>query len=313
MREHAGRRELVHVAFEAGEPACHLDRARLGDQQRLGILLQGAALVAHLEHGGWHLGSGLADEAWDEAEIDPAGVLKMPPPREGRSADLPQTFLLRLLQRLFRTDGEIAGRSPARRVARHLWGQWRQTLAPVPPDLAVRQILDSAEVLWQPSFARARHALAAEHRSGARRQLWIAGSGPARQRFLAVAASLGDLQRRLGSAEALDLWDGVEAGDDPRRAFEAGCWRKAATLWRRKRHRRDGLDYARSLLALGRSSTALEVLGRRKSPEAAVLRLWCLLHQGEGHAARKSLRKLEAALDNGASEDGEEADRPTDG
>ena len=70
---------LRYVALEAsgGIP---IDQTRLSDQQRIGVVLQGAALLSQLEHGGWVLPGG-----WDDVTLDRDGLLSLESIRPGRS------------------------------------------------------------------------------------------------------------------------------------------------------------------------------------------------------------------------------------
>src|SRR5262245_13690720 len=96
--------------------AVPLAEARLTDRQRLGVVLQAAALLAHLEEIGWHL-----PEGWAEARIAGAGALLLPEPRPGRSSVPAQELLRSLLSLLFSDPGAApSGRGEARRAARLL-------------------------------------------------------------------------------------------------------------------------------------------------------------------------------------------------
>ncbi|MEM9596239.1 MAG: sigma 54-interacting transcriptional regulator [Acidobacteriota bacterium] len=284
-------RRLIHPSVEGfgGHPP--LVQVRLTDQQRLAVVLQGAALRAHLDHGGWRLGG----EGWDDAELTASGVLKLPPPLPGRCGSMPQVDALRLLRRVFRTPDDVFGRGQARRVARELTVLWRQELTPFGADLLVEQILEAAPFLWGGSYDAARGALAAEHLIDGASHLWIAGPGRARRSFLRLAGSYEDLLAQVGGSEARELWDAVDGGGDPREHFQSGHWKRAVALWRRKarRTREDSLSYARCLFNLGRYAEAAQTLLRREEVEARLLRLRCLLELDERNAALRAVNTLE--------------------
>ncbi len=280
-------RELLHPALaDGGRP---LDGARLTELERLSLVFQAAALLSHLEHGGFALAAG-----WDRARVTADGLLQVAAIRPGRAQELTQVALRRLLARLFRSRGELKGRGIARRAARHLAGRWQQTLAPATPDKAVADVLEAAPFLWQPSFAAARTALVAEHRVGGERHLWLAGPGHARRRFLARGAERPAVEKLLRDPRARDLWEGWRESLDPRQLAAKGRWRQAVAAWSRQPPRRRGehLAYARSLFALGRYAETLEVLKRRSRFAACLLRAWCQYYLGELNAAQATVRAL---------------------
>ncbi len=297
MTESRGQTRLLHPALEEASGVA-LAEAQLSDRQRLAVVLQGAALLVHLERAGWRL-----DGGWDHATVTAEGRLQIVESGPGRLSELPQVLLLDLLRRVFRSsDGSIAGRGEARRVARLFAGRWRQALAPSSADRAVAEILDEALFLWQPSFAVARTALVAEHWVGSRRQLWLAGPGAARRRFLGGCRDRGAVEERLRGPRARDLWEGWRADADPRRLAERGRLRRAVAVWRRDppEDASTVLLYARSLFDLGRYSQVLQVLGDRsststKSVSTRLLRAWCQHHLGELGAARTTVRRLARA------------------
>jgi two-component system NtrC family response regulator len=282
-------RELLHPALD-GAPGAALEEANLNDRQRMAVVLQAAALVAHLERGGQRLAGG-----WDGARVTEEGVLKVGGARPGRSPELPQVTLRGFLRRVFHAEGErIAGRGESRRVARLLAERWRQALAPFTADRAVADILDEATFLWQPRFAAARLALLAEHRVGGRGRLWLAGPGAARRRILAAGRDRPRVEERLCGAQARDLWEGWRPGADPRELAERGQARRAVAIWRRDPPAEPPriLLYARCLFALGRYSRAIRLLKDQKAVEARILRAWCQHHLGELDAAQAAIRGL---------------------
>ena len=264
-------------------------QARLSDQQRVGVLLQAAALLSHLEHGGWFLAGG-----WDDVTLDRDGLLSVESVRPGHSDQLVQVALGRLLRLVFHTEDAIAGRGAARSAARYLLARWRQVLAPSTADQAVSEILRAAPFLWNDSFARARATLAAEHSDGGRSHLWLAGPGAARRRFLKRGRCLEELEGLLRGAQARDLWDGWRRGADPRRLSARRRWRQAAIAWSREppRSRADKLVYARCLHALGRYAQTLESLKGMSDLDARILRAWSQYFLGEQYAAQATMRRL---------------------
>lgn len=291
--------DVCHPAFVKPESGVSPEEARLTDRDRLALVLQGAAVLAHLDHAGL-----FPDRVLDDARVDEAGLLHLDKPVETHHAELPQVLLLRLLRRLFRvSDEKLAGRGEARRAARHLMGRWRQTLVPSSPDRAVADILASAPFLWRPDFGAARRALVAEHRRGERSHLWVAGPGPHRRRILARGDDRATLEELLASPEAMDVWEGFDPDTAPEMLIEVGAWRRAAAIFRRSPPETpDGvLIHARCLFSLGLFSQAFETLKGQEGFEAELLRLRCQLELGEVRGAQGTLRRLEA-LDLDADE-----------
>ena len=285
-----GRRDFEHTAFTGSDRGVALQRAKLTDQQRVGVLLQGAALLSHAQLAGAWLRRG-----WDGARVDRRGVLRLEAPVPGRPSEMAQVALLDLLERLFQKVGPPAGRGEARRVARHLHDQLSQVLTPVPPDRVVEEILESAQFLWSPAFGIVRRALAAEHRRGDERTLWVAGSGGARRRFLALGAgdfeTLGD---HLAAPEAHHHWQGESEDGGPGDAAERRSWRRELVRWRRATAAGEGteLELAGALVAVGRYRSALEALAGQDESAARILRTRCQLRLGELRGAMATLREL---------------------
>ncbi len=269
-----------------------IDQARLTDQQRVAVVLQGAALLSQLEHGGWIAASG-----WREARLTDDGLLRVPSIQRGRSDELVQLALARLLRRAFRTEGQVAGRGEARSAARYLLERWQQILAPSSADQAVTDVLTTAPFLWRDNFTRARRALVAEHSADGRSHLWLAGPGAARTRFLAGGRGLEEVQALLAGSRARDLWDGWRPGADPAALAERRRWRQAAVAWSRDppRGRRQKLSYARSLFALGRYSQTLQVLSGQSDLDARLLKARSQYLLGRLTAARNNVRRLSTA------------------
>jgi len=279
---------LLHRALE-GPEGSPIERAQLTDQQRLAVVLQAAALLAHLEYGGGYLPRALRD-----ARLDPAGRLRIGEIAHGRMLDPPQVLLRRLLERLFRADVEIAGRGEARRAARWLHERWQQTLVPLSADAALADVFEAAEFLWLPAFGPARSALAAEHRRGGEGHLWVAGPGGARRRLLARVTTRAELEALLAGDEARALWEGDPGEGDPSTLAQAGRFRRAVLLWRRHppASPAERLEHARALFALGRFSRALGTLEGVSSIPGRLLRARCQTQLGRLRAARRVVDRL---------------------
>jgi DNA-binding NtrC family response regulator len=220
--------EIVHPALAPARFTRPLAVARLTDRQRLGLLLEGAALLSLLHRAGWWL-----PHDWEGAAVSETGRLRLPPAaaRAGRPQRQPQELLRDLLAHLFGAGGDgnpagaagaagdhraggavsgaflVAGRGQARRAARTLLAHWWQALVPLPADEAVGQIVAAAPFLWESAFAPARESLAGEVRHAGVATLWIAGSGAARARLLAGCSSLAEVTARLASAAARSWWE----------------------------------------------------------------------------------------------------------
>jgi DNA-binding NtrC family response regulator/tetratricopeptide (TPR) repeat protein len=284
---------LRHVALEPPPetPLAPLAEASVTDRQRIGVLLQGAALLAHLDHAGCRL-----DGGWGATRLTAEGLLRTGRLRAGRSRALPQERMRNLAARLFGGDGEVAGRGEGRRAARALLAGWAQSLAPVAADELVEQVVEAAPFLWEPRFGAARRALAGEHRRGASSHLWAAGPGRWRMRLLAAAADLPALTLLVGGVGARSLWRG-DGGGDPRALVEADRPRAAVAAWAARPPSDDDerRALARAWFSLGRFERAHAALAGCADPAAAVLRARCQLLLGRPGAARRSLRALAAA------------------
>ncbi|MEM1179343.1 MAG: sigma 54-interacting transcriptional regulator [Acidobacteriota bacterium] len=296
---------LWHVAFEGdggglsiGDIANGARHAqRLTDQQRMAVLMQGVALLAHLDHAGLRLGDGTVDSAWGGATLADGIQLRVDDVRVGSAVDAPHTVALALLRLVFGAkDDNISSRGAARRAARELIGHWRQELYRISPDVLVTQVMDAAPFLWQPAFGPARRALAAEHRLG-KSHLWVAGSGRGRGRFLKRTRDRQTLLALLASAEAQDIWDGFMPSLDPWQLYRQGRFRRATAVWRRRRGLRgsEAVAFARALMATGRSHQALDVMKRRRDTESLLTRFFIQMELGDRNAAKKTLHLLEDA------------------
>ncbi len=285
---------LVHPALELA-PAVALGEARLSDRQRVGVVLQGAALLSHLDAAGWHLSRG-----WAGAGLGPGGELCGLAAAAGRRRVLCQRRLGELVDALFGTGAEVAGRGAARRVLRILLDRWRQSLAPAVPDRVVSEILEEAPFLWEGDLGAARSALAAELVRGGERTLRVAGAG-VRRSGLPDGGGVRALRRRLASPAARELWDGTGT-EAPRALAAAGRWRSAVAAWSRRppETAADRLARAEALLALGRFASSVAALDEVRSGaddpvlrlRAETLRLEARLLLGEIAAVRRRLGQL---------------------
>jgi len=273
-------------------PGAPLEAATLSDRQRLAVVLQGSALLAHLQGPGWHL-----PEGWTGARVSADGRLGGLVASPGRLGPV-QALLRDLLALCFGETG-VRGRGAARRAARSLEEAWALDLAPLPADGAVGQVLAAAPFLWDPAFGAARRALGGERAGDMGGQnghrLWLAGPGPFRRRALARAADLSALEALLSGPEARDLWYGPPAFEEPGDLVAAGRYRGAVLAWERNppRSAAERLALARALEALGRFERALETLGEDRALEARMIRARCQLRLGRLGGARAALYRLE--------------------
>ncbi|HSL85009.1 MAG TPA: hypothetical protein VLF66_19700, partial [Thermoanaerobaculia bacterium] len=285
-----------------------LDRPGLSDCRRLGLLLQGAALLAHLDTAGAHLVRG-----WRGAGLAPGGELCGLEAAPGKSATLCQERLRELVALLFGSAERVAGRGEARRAVRRLLERWGHTLVPLPPHRAVTEILEVAPFLWRADGAVDRRALLAElERPGGDggpipgRVPLLAGAGAGGWPRGAPVPDAAALREALEGEGARRLFLGPfpgEAGHDPARLAAEGRWRRAVVVWAARAEPVDGeeaLAYGEALLALGRFGAAAEVLGELAEgasdpglrARAEAFRLRCRLLLGELGAVRHRLDRL---------------------
>ncbi|MEM8961888.1 MAG: sigma 54-interacting transcriptional regulator [Acidobacteriota bacterium] len=283
----APRSTLMHPALSVGE-GTPLRHARLNDQQRVGVLLQGAAVLAHLDQTGGALANG-----WSGARLADDGWLRVGKVRTGRSEALPQEHMRDLLATLFGAT-EVAGRGRARRSARRLANRWRQTLLGVDPQHNVAAILDAAPFLWEDAHGVARRSLVGEHWRGDAWRVWVAGMAPDRRRVLCRDEDARVLAERLAGPQARRLWFGGESAEDPDRIAAAGRNEKAVRLWQLTppKSARAALACARSLWNLGRFEAALDVVARRRGVDAVILRAACQSQLGQWGPAKITLGRL---------------------
>ncbi|MEE8368191.1 MAG: sigma 54-interacting transcriptional regulator [Thermoanaerobaculia bacterium] len=273
-------------------PGSHLEEARLTDKQRLSVVLQGSALLAHLEHGRSHL-----RDSWEGAVVDTEGLLRSVQTASGPAHQMAQVYLLELISRLFRSEDSVDGRGEARRAARSLQEGWRQTLTPVAGDEAVRTVLDEADFLWGSAFGSARKTLLAEHGSGDNAHLWVVGPGRFRKALLSRSENRDQLEKLLTGSAAQEIWAMEEAGTDPRALAHLGQWRAAVAAWNRSPPEGldDRLEFAHALLALGHFGRAQEAVRGMRRPGARILRVTCLVRLGKLGAARRLVKSLESS------------------
>lgn len=299
--------DLSHRALEmrSGEPPAE---ARLTDRRRIAVLMQGCALLGHLNRGGWRLARG-----WDGARVDRSGALGSVRASPGRSPVLEQDHLRRLLHVLFDGPGTesatavdrrrvglrdprrtIAGRGQARRLARRLLVRWDQRLSRLSPDEVVTDILDRAEFLWLPEYGPARMALVAEHRVAGACRHTIVGRWAFAARLKATTGELAGLEEELRTERAREHWLGEERSEDAMALAGGGRWIEAVEIWRRHPPAvpSERLALARGLHGLARFEDALEILADSTSPAARVLTASCLVHVGRPRAARRVLDRL---------------------
>ena len=257
--------------------------APLTDRRRLATLLEGVALLGHLERRGWSLTRG-----WSGARVAPDGRLGNVDAGGGADPELPQRRAADLLLLLFRGAGSVAGRGAARRAARALLDRWRQNLEPVPPDALVGQLLAEAPFLWGAPYAAARAALAAELGG----ELWVTGPRGFRRRLLRRCTKLSALRSLLAGGDAARWWSGGGSqARDPVALAAEGRWRPAAAAWAAAppTSPEGRYEMARALHAVGRFDAAKRALRGLRRPAARALLLECRLPLGELAAAKRSL------------------------
>lgn len=310
-----------HVCLSEDRDGGPLEEAQLTDRSRVAVLLQGAALLSHLDHAGWSLDSFAAATVTDQGRL----IVAQAAP--GRGDKLAQQLLRQLTQRLFRSRGEVSGRGQARRLVRRLQGGWIQNVMARSSDRLVGEILERAPFLWQPGFASARVSLVSELRSNEQWNSWIAGPGFFRARLLLLAvkgAREGKrTKERAENAEAIaspkpsgqqleTVLRGALAGEAwkatvraPRELIACARWSAAVRVWSVDKPETNGERrlLAESLYNVGRFEDSLAAL----PPPGAIaeddidqikLRLQCLYQLSRLPAALHAVRKLDPeALD----------------
>jgi DNA-binding NtrC family response regulator len=269
----AGPSGLRHEGLEeGGAAAVPLERVDTTDRHRLGLLLQGCALLAHLDRAGWHLRDG-----WSGATVCAAGKLRVSAVSPGRAPLSPQARLRELVVLLFRSE-RVVGRGEARRVVRRLLEDWRQDVEPVDPAAAVETLLREAPFLWQEAYAVHRRALAAEMVAEPAPALGVVGPATLRRRVLDAGPRLED------------AWSVLE-GDQGRQLVSAlGRDQKAADAGGRRVGGRRAA--ARAEIAAGRFEAALRWLRELPGTEGRLLRLECQVGLARLAGAKRTLRQL---------------------
>lgn|GEM_PF-393578 len=272
-----------------------LEEADLTDRQRLAVVLEGVAWLAHRARAGR---PPIRD--WEGAVVDPEGHLHVDRGDLGRGDGglPPQALASRLLRRLFGTPedlsdrvaghagslaGRIAGRGEARRAARVLLEEWSQELVPVPPDRLVEQVLDEARFLWSPAFADSRRRLVADGTEpGA--EPYVAGPRRWRERVVALAADREELEDLVAGELGRELWQAVQR---PGFQSEVQSSKEDAEA------ARPPVERAWDLYRRGSFEAALDVLAQTPFEAGAVLRAGCHCFLGQYEAARRMLGRLE--------------------
>ncbi|HVR28359.1 MAG TPA: sigma 54-interacting transcriptional regulator [Thermoanaerobaculia bacterium] len=253
------RFELLHPCLTDPQPSAPLDAAPLSDRQRLGVLLEGCALDAHLARlGRW------PTAGWEEARVSGGGrlVAVRIASAEARQRDYPSVRALALLRRLFGSEG-IPGRGEGRRVARCLLRRWSLYVTVVGADEIVADVLDSAPFLWLESFAAYRESLVARIVVGQEGEtLAVAGRASFRRRALRQAAAFAELLDQVRGPEALALWRGESADEvrEPRSA--ASSPRLVVGAGHQRRHADHDLGRLEASCRLGRWHAAALEAGR---------------------------------------------------
>ena len=278
--------ELAHPAIGGG--GVPLGDAVLTDRQRLGVLLQGAAILSLQAAAGCRLGC-----QWSEMRIDSEGLLRSVVFADGRDDSLPQTLLTELAKDLFQVEERVGGRGEARRATRKLMHAWRQELHPLAADRAVKMILEEAEFLWESAYSHVRSTLAGEFQADGEQRLWVAGPRRFRSAVLSRAQSLEQAREILSAQSCRRLWE-AEPRRQPQELTDDGHWRRAVKAWEALCPEKPAqrLAFARSLTAIGRFEAASQQLHRLRSREARILRAFCLCRRGKLKAADREIRKL---------------------
>lgn len=285
---------IRHQALEAlpeDVDAVGLSESGLSDRQRAGLLLQGAALLAHLQTAGWRLPS------WTGLVVDARGVLRVETAmlRVGRDGRLPQTVLRQFASLLFGSE-EMVGRSAVRAALRPVVAGWSDLLLPLSANRMVADVLDHAPFLWGDEHVAARRSLVGVHEHGRGEEVVVVGHSRWRRSLLRVAgADLDRLLLLLGGDEARDHWLGDRSSGGPIDWVARGDWRRAVDEARQApptvRSERSAL--ARALLDIGRFDAALALVERSDRTEDILIRLKGQVRMGRLTAARRTLSVLE--------------------
>jgi transcriptional regulator with AAA-type ATPase domain len=204
--------ELLHPCLSDPRPSSPLAGAVLSEHERIGVLLEGVALDAHLSRVGRR-----PAPRWDGARISASGRLVAVvavTDQDARAAD-DETAVDRALAlaRVLFPDGGAAGRGDGRRIARELALRWTIGPPALAADELVRDVLEHAPFLWRPRFARHRESLAAVVRDGDSDRLSVAGPATFRRRAIERSGSRSALVALLRGAAAHSLWCEDREGD----------------------------------------------------------------------------------------------------
>ncbi len=298
---------LEAVAANAG--VVLLAESNLADRQRAALLLQGAALLAHLRTAGWRL------QSWGGLLVDGRCVLRVDPElvAPARAEQSTQIELTRLVSCLFGST-EMAGRSAVRAQLRPVVGAWRDLLLPLPADRLVADILDHAPFLWEGAYRDARLSLLAVHERGEGEEVVVVGHPRWRRSLLRAAGPDRErLSNVVGSDEARDHWLGDKASGGPIDWIARGDWRRALEESLREPivGPAERSAVARAFLDGGRFKAALALVERSRRTEDILIRLKSLVRMDRMAAARRALTALEGRRLVGATklEECEEAIR----
>lgn len=288
---------LERVAESDG--AVSLAASNLDDRQRAALLLQGAALLAHLRTAGWRLNS------WGSLLVDGRGVLRIGPDRvtAGRKEPSPQLVLRRLVSLLF-GSAEMAGRSAVRAELRPVVGGWHDLLLPLPAERLVADVLDHAPFLWEGRYRDARLSLLAVHEHGEGEEVVVAGHPRWRRSLLRAAGPDRErLSNVVGSDEARDHWLGDNVAGGPIDWIARGDWRRAMEeiLQGPPVEPDERSAVARAFLDGGRFEAALALVESSRRTEDILIRLKSLVRLGRLAAARRALTALEGRRLAGAA------------
>ena len=192
--------QIRHTALESsqGDP---LGQVCLTDRERLAMVLQAAALLSHLEAGGWCLESG-----WEASLVDRQGLLRGVPVSVGFDPNPAQSSLLSLMEILFGSRDGIPGKGQANRLAVGFLQKWSRSLRPLPASQIVTELLNEAKFLWQPAFAASRRALVAEMSWSGAKRISVAGRGAFENLMLSSSSDYADLIVAVASERAGTYW-----------------------------------------------------------------------------------------------------------
>lgn len=259
--------ELTHsgLAPAVGRP---LHDPSLADRERVAVVFQATALLAHLETAGWRLAAG-----WCEARVGAQGTLSGLRAVPGRAAEPVHGLLLEPIARL--CGPALAGRGTARRLLRACVDRWSIPLAPLALDLELARLAAEAEFLFSEPWGAVRRALVSWRRDEqGRESLWVAGPPAVRHRLLRAATRLEAMTALLESREGAALWWGADGGAGLRP--EAG----------------GDLAAAEARYRCGEFERALREAGDLPGVAAGLLRAACQRHLGRFAASATALRRL---------------------